>query len=178
MEEIEIGTEQQQEDIKHHAEESNEKWLLHCALLSAVLAVAAAVTGLYSAGFANEAMIEQMHASDHWGYYQAKGIKAQLTEMHSDLLESQGKQAPEALKQKLDVYHKEQQEIKDQATEEESKSSVFLQKHESLAKAVTAYQIAIAVTAMAAICRRKQFLIFTLLLSIIGTYFMVAAFWL
>ena len=24
----------------------------------------------------NEAMIEQIQASDHWGYYQAKGIKA------------------------------------------------------------------------------------------------------
>jgi hypothetical protein len=177
MEEIEISTEQQQEAIHHHAEHSGESWLLWCALISAVLAVAAAVSGLYSSHYANEAMIEQMHASDHWGYYQAKGVKAMLTEMHNDFLQSLGKPESEVLKQKIEGYHKEQQEIKDKATEEGEKSASFLHQHERLAKAVTAFQISIAITAMAAICRRKHFLIFTLLLSIAGTFFMVTAFW-
>lgn len=39
-----------------------------------------------------------------------------------------------------------------------------------------AFQIAIAITAMAAICRRKHFLIFTLFLSVFGLYFMAVTF--
>ena len=176
MEELEVSVEGQQEAINHHAEHSEERWLLYCALIAAMLAVAAAVSGLYSSHFANEAMIEQMHASNNWGYYQAKGIKAMLTEMHGDMLESEGKPVPGGIKQKIDGYHKEQEEIKNQATEEAAKSTTFLHQHETLAKAVTAFQIAIAVTAMSAICRRKHFLILTLVLSVGGILFMLSAF--
>jgi len=170
MEELEISIEDQQEAIHHHAEHSQERWLLYCALISAFLAVAAAISGLYSSHFANEAMLEQMHASDHWGYYQAKGIKAMLTEMRND------EKPSDALKAKLDQYHKEQQEIKDQATEEGKASSALLLQHESLARAVTAFQISIAITAMAAICRRRQFLILTAILAASGSIFMITAF--
>jgi len=176
MEELEISTEDQQEAISHHAEHSSERWLLYCALISAILAVAAATSGLYAAHYANEAMLEQMHASDHWGYYQAKGIKAQLTEMHSDLLEANNKSAPDVLKEKLERYKKEQEEIKTQATEEEAKSQYFMHEHETLAKSVTAFQIAIAITAMSAITRRKHFLLMTLFLVVCGSYFMASAF--
>ena len=176
MEEIEVSTEHAQETIHHHAQHSNEGWLLHCALLSAFLAVAAAVAGLYSAHFANEAMIEQMQATDKWSYYQAKGIKAMLTEMRGDILESEGKKTPNTLVQKLATYRKEQEEIKTEAAEKAEESAHFLHQHEILAKSTTAFQISIAITAMAAISRRKHFLLLTLALSIAGAYFMAIAF--
>ena len=176
MEELEVSVEDQQEAINHHAEHSKESWLLFAALISAVLAVAAATCGLYAAHYANEAMLEQMHATDHWGFYQAKGIKAVITEMHSDLLEKNKAGAADALKEKLARYKKEQEEIKEQATEEENKSQYFMHQHETLAKSVTAFQIAIAITAMAAITKRHHFLYMTLLLSLGGLYFAAVAF--
>lgn len=78
----------------HHEEASEERaehgprWVSWCAVISAVLAVAAAVAGLYSGHFANEAMLERIQASDQWGYYQAKGVKAAISELahHDDTL--------------------------------------------------------------------------------------------
>ena len=176
MEEIEVSVEGQQETINHHAQHAKEDWMLLAALISAVLAVAAATCGLYASHYANEAMLEQMHATDHWGYYQAKGIKAVMTEMHSDLLEANNRAAPDALKETLARYKKEQDEIKEQATEEENKSQFFMHQHETLAKSVTAFQIAIAITAMAAITKRKHFLYMTLVLAVGGLYFAAQAF--
>ena len=176
MEEIEVSVEDQQEAINHHAEHGKESWLLYCALISAVLAVAAATCGLYASHYANEAMLEQMKATDNWGYYQAKGIKAELAKMHSDLLEASKRQAPAELKDNLARYKKEQDDSHDKATEESKQSEYFMQQHETLAKSVTAFQIAIAITAMSAITRRKHFLYMTLALVAGGLYFATLAF--
>ncbi len=170
MEEIEVSTETQMEEIHHHAEHSGERWLLYCALISAFLAVGGAITGLYAAHYANEAMLEQMHASDHWGYYQAKGIKAAIIESRLE-----GTATP-ALQDKLDRYKKEQEEIKTEATQEETASRYFMHQHEVLARAITAFQVSIAITAISAITRRKHFLILTFILATLGCIFSAQAF--
>jgi hypothetical protein len=46
------------------------------ALSTAILAVLAAIASLLSGEHANEAMMNQIEASDQWGHYQAKSIKA------------------------------------------------------------------------------------------------------
>ena len=176
MEEVEVSVEHQHEAVHHHAEHSDEKWLLYSALISSCLAVAAAICGLHASHSANNAMLSQMHATDHWGYYQAKGIKASIAEMRADLLEADKYPGPQALTDKLDRYKKEQQEIKDEATSEESKSQFFMEKYEILAEAVTSFQVAITITAISAITRRKHFLLLTFALAIIGLYFMALAF--
>ena len=176
MESVEVSVEDQHETIHHHAEHSTERWLLYSALISSFLAVAAAICGLHASHSANKAMIAQMHASDQWGYYQAKGVKANITEMHSDILETNHQPIPQELKDKLEHYKKEQQDIKVQATEDEKKSEYFMDKYETLATAVTAFQIAITVTATSAITKRKHFLLFTLALALGGAYYMAVAF--
>jgi hypothetical protein len=45
-------------------------------LSTAILAVSAAIAGLLSGQHVNEAMMNQMKASDQWNYYQAKSIKS------------------------------------------------------------------------------------------------------
>src|SRR2546427_1180411 len=52
--------------------------LFRSALSAAVLAALAAVASLLSGHYSNEAMLEQLRASDQWNYYQAKGIKASV----------------------------------------------------------------------------------------------------
>jgi len=74
MEEIEVPTEQLQEQLNERTRESQEKWILMVALTAAILAVFAAINALLAGHYANEAMIEQLKASDQWAYYQAKGI--------------------------------------------------------------------------------------------------------
>ena len=83
-EEIESPVESVSEDLHHHAEHSSESWLKWCALLAATYAVLAAVAGLQSSHFANDAMIEQIdgHRLDRtvhsWKSFTAKQINRRL----------------------------------------------------------------------------------------------------
>lgn len=71
MEEAEVPLEQTHEHVNHSAEHSGERWISWVALSTALLAVLAAIAGLLSGKHANEAMISQIEAADHWAYYQA-----------------------------------------------------------------------------------------------------------
>ncbi|NJE11498.1 DUF4337 family protein, partial [Thermococcus sp. MAR1] len=79
MEEIEVPTEHLHETIKEKAEALGEgNWLMGVAISTALMAVFAALGSLFAGHHSNEALIEQIHASDQWAYYQAKGIKAEI----------------------------------------------------------------------------------------------------
>jgi hypothetical protein len=60
-------------------------------LSTAILAVLAAITGLLSGMHANEAMMDQIEASDQWNYYQAKSIKASVLDAKMSLAPRQMK---------------------------------------------------------------------------------------
>src|SRR5712691_13332524 len=76
MEEAEVPLEHLQEHVHESAEHNGAPWISWVALSTALLAVLAAIAGLLSSKHANEAMINQIEASDQWSYYQAKSIKA------------------------------------------------------------------------------------------------------
>ncbi|MBC7740841.1 MAG: DUF4337 domain-containing protein [Bdellovibrionaceae bacterium] len=170
MDEIEVPLEQSQEHINHaalHADSKNQSMMSMAAVLSAFLAVAAAISALFSGHYANEAMIEQIRASDQWAYYQAKGIKAGLVQMHYELSPS------EKLKQKIEVYKEEQEKINEKANVLEESSRHHLHLHESLAASVTLFQVAIALTAIAVLTRRKHFLWVSTSFGLLGLLWML-----
>lgn len=173
MEEIEAPIEQVQEVINHHAHESKETWIGNVALTSALLAVLAAVTALLSADHANEAMIEQIQASDHWGYYQAKGIKAAVLGGKIEMLGSLGKLVSEKDEQKLESYKKDQEEISEKAKEKEHSSESHLKHHVIFARGVTMFQVAIGIAAISILTRRRRFFYLGLGFSLAGLLFLV-----
>ena len=85
MSEIEVPTEHLHEAIKEKAEaalkgiQHKEKaWSLYVAISTALMAVLAAISSLFAGHHSNEALVDQIRASDQWAYYQAKGIKAEI----------------------------------------------------------------------------------------------------
>src|ERR1019366_5997468 len=81
MEEIEVPTEHLNEAINEKAEElreSESRWILFVAISTALMAVLAALSSLFAGHHSNEALIQQIKASDQWAYYQAKSIKAEI----------------------------------------------------------------------------------------------------
>src|SRR6202047_3848970 len=118
MEEAEVPLEHLQEQIHHRAEHGGEAWLSQVALSTATLAVLAAIAGLLSGMHANEAMMSQIQASDQWGYYQAKSIKAAVLDAKIALSNSPN----EADAQKRDRYEKEQEEIKTEAENKQAEA--------------------------------------------------------
>ncbi len=167
-EEIEVPTEHLQEDLEHAAEHSQENWIMKVALTAALLSVLAAITALFASHYANEAMIEQIQASDQWAFYQAKGIKSAVLESKMDLLIRMGKEADPKDVKNAERYKDEQKDIKNDATEKQEASATYLVHHNALAKGVTLFQIAIAICAISALTRRKWLWYGSILLGIAG----------
>jgi hypothetical protein len=156
-EELEPPTEHLHETLQEHALEHSEGagWMAQVALSSAIIAVIAAVSAMLGGHHANEAMLEQMRANDDWAYFQAKGIKAALVETKRDLLSALAKEARDQDREKLAEYRKEQKEIEDKAHEEEKASREHMARHGVLSRAVTTSQVAIALSAISVLTRKK-----------------------
>src|SRR6202045_1239385 len=114
MEEAEVPL----EDLQEHVHHSAEKWISWVALSTAILAVLAAIAGLLSGKHANEAMMSQIEASDQWGYYQAKSIKASVLDAKIAL--STAPSEPDTAKR--DRYEKDQEEIKTEAEHKQAEA--------------------------------------------------------
>jgi hypothetical protein len=176
-EEIEVPTEHLHEAMEEGVEESKEKWILGVALSSALLAGFAAVAALSAGHNANEAMLDQIKASDSWNYYQAKGIKAAILGSKMELLKTL-RHAPSADDTaKLAQYKDEQDKISDEAKEDQESSENHLKHHENLAFSVTFFQVAIAVGAISALARRRAFWFVSLGFGVIGLIFLSMGFW-
>jgi len=175
MEEIEVPTDHLHEEIHEKAEGQKDKWILYVALSTAFMAVLAAVAGLLAGHHANEALIERVKASDQWNYYQAKNLKAEIVASSDRLLHSLSPNAPvEDHKADLARYEREKDSIKRTAEEAEKLSEKHLDRHVPLASAVTAFQIAIAISAISLLTKRKQFWYMGLLLMLAGVGFLIA----
>lgn len=170
MEEIEVPLEQTQEHLQHEslhgghgggghgggAEIAGFSLINIGAVMSAVLAVFAAICALLAGHYSNEAMIEQIKASDQWSYYQAKGIKGALQEFRLEMNATDGEKV-DKIKERIEKYKKDQEGIQEQAKEKEEASEKLLTWHERLAMSVTFFQVAIAVIAIGVLTRKRFF---------------------
>ena len=174
MEEIEVPVDQIQDDmhervheeLEHHHPSSGLSSKV--ALSSAIFAVFAAIAALQAGHHSNEAMIEQIKASDHWSYYQAKGIKAAILSSRSDLLAELGRPKDEKMEAKLESYKKDQEDISEKAQEKENESAKHLAIHIVFARAVTMFQVAITIAAISILTHKKRFWYFSIGFGAIG----------
>ena len=171
-EEIEVPTEHLHEKMEEEAEHKG-GWIARVAVSSALLAVAAAISALLAGHHANEAMLEQMQATDQWAFYQAKGIKASVLESKSEMLEALGKPATPEDHARIAKYSGEQKTIEDKGHELEESSEKHMERHGQLARAVTIFQIAIAMGAIAVLARRPKLWFVSLALGFAGLVFLV-----
>ncbi len=177
MEEIEVPVESAQEELQHHAEHSGERWIAQVALSSAIFAVLAAIAALLAGHHSNEAVIEEIQASNQWGYFQAKGIKADILDSRIELLELGGKAASEADRDRRAKLAKEKEEISQKAKELQESAEAHLRTHHTLATSVTFFQITIAIGAIAALTRRRRFWLVSLATGWVGVVFFVQGVW-
>ena len=168
METPEVPLEHAHEEMIHHAHESGDPWIMGVALTAALLAVLAAITALLGEEYADEAMHAQIKSSDQWSYYQAKSIKAAIVANRIATFEALGKPVGDAVRAQLKRYEKEQDEIKEKAKELEAEAKVDLAHHAWLGRGVTMFQIAIAISAISVLTRRKAFWLVAIAFGIVG----------
>jgi len=153
------------------AENQRDAWLQWLALATALFAVLAAIASLKSGQVANasllrmnEATLKQAQASDAWSYFQAKGIKQITREAEEDVLSVS--HAPDDLIAKAhaeaDRYKSEQEDIEKEARRlEQEQRDLVVQSRQDLGRlhrlfySITMLQIAIGLSAIAALIARR-----------------------
>jgi hypothetical protein len=177
------------QELKQNLEEVNEHahgaapthWIRWLSLSTAVIAVVAAIASLESGSYAdeaivrkNDAILHQSKADDAWGYYQAKGIEAAIygTQAESaptpDLASQWRSNAQRELQERTDARHTAEQEAQAVArADEESQHDLHV--HHHFAKSVTVFQVAIALSAIAALARKRVMWWISLGFGLVGT---------
>jgi hypothetical protein len=176
-------------------------WLRYLPLSTAIIAVFAAVASLLSGSSSNEAILEksdamlnQSRASDQWAYYQAKSVKQKLSADEARIVDVAGEAVkdlrPEvqarfaALKTGFDAearrYDADTKKIEadarhyeEQVKDSEERSAALMERHHRFAFAVTLLQIAIALSAIAALTRRRPLWYLGLAVSVAGAVMFV-----
>ena len=168
-EELDVDTDKLHETIHEELEHTGGRFLRRIALTTAVLAALAAVASLEAGSTINEALLlkteatrAQAEASDQWAFYQAKGIKAAVLDASRAAWLAQSKNAPAEFEQNVARYATEQQDIQREAHDKErvrdeksAEADRLLARHRGFASAVTLFQIAIALGAVAALTRTQ-----------------------
>jgi len=113
--------------------------------------------------YKNEAAIQKTSASNQWNYYQAKSNKQNLAELSIVLTRGDDR---EKYMQEVVRYKKEKEEIKQDAEKLEAKakaadekSEIEMHVHERWALATTLLQIAIALSAITLLTRKRWLLV-------------------
>jgi len=151
------------------AEEKKEPWLNYLALTTVIFAVCATLSTLKGGGFSTRSVMSQAQASDQWAYFQSKSIKSYVYELQKERFEmdvktvKSGSLASEYRK-KIDGYGEKIKRYEDEKTEIKKKAETLetvrdeAQKHSgAFGLAAMFLQIAILLSSIAALMKRKLF---------------------
>jgi hypothetical protein len=176
-EELETGDLKEQIDQRLEDQEGHHEgghagalpWLRYLSLSTAIIAVVAAVASLMSGASSNEALLEkseamlaEARASDRWAYFQAKGMKGALAEGEAQILGDTKPELAARFHSEAKRYRGEGEQIQEEARKLEDevaksneRSAAHMERHHKFAISVTLLQIAIALSAIAALTRRR-----------------------
>jgi hypothetical protein len=163
------------------AEEKKEPWLNWLALSTVILAVCATLATFKGGGFSTRSVMSQTRASDQWSFYQAKSIKGYIYEMQKDKLELElkgmGGKSPQAeeYRKKIEEYGKKvaKYEGEKAAIQKDAKNFEAVrdeaQKHsQAFGIAVIFLQIAILLSSIAALLKKKPVWLLGVAVGIVG----------
>ncbi len=153
-----------------HGEGKSPSWIKYLSLTTAMVAVLAAVASLLSGSNSNEAILEKSNAmlnqslaSDQWAFYQAKSLKGSLAQSEAEIVMESKPAVAAKFVEDAKRYKSEGEEIQKKATELEKdvrenneECEHLMHKHHKFAITVTLLQISIALSAIAALTRRKE----------------------
>jgi Domain of unknown function (DUF4337) len=190
MPEEEIETQELKEKLEEAQEHAHHvrggaPWITLLSLSTAIIAVLAAVAALESGSHANAAIVEkndavlhQSKADDAWAYYQAKGVEAVVYATQAEgasrpELSTRWRSEAEREKTERAEARKSAEEEEKLVTEMNEKSEHSLHVHHQFAKSVTIFQVSIALSAIAALARRKPMWWVSLAVGAAGAAFFV-----
>jgi len=170
MEDPEVPTEHLHEHIHEAAHESKDRWSMLVAISTAFMAAFAALSSLMAGHQSNEALITQIKASDQWSYYNAKGIKAEVADGVALMIGSKQADSTKAVTARKAKLKADQKVIMQKAEKLEKESEEHLNKDVILARAVTFFQIAISISAVSILSKKRPLWYISLVLFAAGIF--------
>lgn len=171
-------------------ERKKEKWLNYLALSSIVFAVCATLSTFKAGNYSTKSVLSQTQASDQWAYYQSKSIKGYLYDMQKDKLEIELKgqksaSAANEYKNRIEAYSKKIKKYEDEKAKIENDARALektrdeAQRHSgAFGMAVVYLQLAIVLSSIAALMKKRFVWIIGLALGIVGIVYFANGFFL
>jgi len=174
-------------------EEKKEPWLNYLALTTVILAVVATLSTFKAGGYSTRSVLTQTQASDQWAYYQAKSIKGYLYELQKEELERElaatrrrsPRSALSGLERKIEEYARnvarydgEKKAIAVEAKRFEAVRDDATLHAQIFGIAVIFLQIAILLSSIAALMKKKAIWVTGLLSGIAGVVYFLNGFFL
>jgi Domain of unknown function (DUF4337) len=157
MEEQEVPVEHLHDIVHEHGHKVT--WAEKVALTTALFAVFAAVSSLLSTHESDLAILSRVESSDQWSYYQAKSIKGAITQNPDEKAR----------------YEREQEAIRKEAEAKAEASEYAMHVHEYCAYAVTIFQVATALGAIAVLVKLKPIWFTSIALGLAGIGLIIKA---
>lgn len=170
-------------------DEEHAGWTRFIAVFTALLAVIAAIGSLRAGLLVNEALLSKneeislrTQATDQWNYYQSKSIKGVVYATTAQLLPP-GSPALRSSLTAVARYGREQESIQAKAAgleksadEKDKTSAQDMDQHHIFAFSVSLCQIAIALSAIAALTRSRRVWVFSLAAGLAGAAALLGGF--
>lgn len=175
------------------AEEKKEKWLNYLALTTVILAVCATLSTFRGGSFSTRSVLSQSQAANQWAYFQSKSIKGYLYELQKEKLELELKALEprssqtlnDAYSSKIEFYTKKLNKYTEEKAVIEKEARNFeairdaAQKHsQAFGVAVIYLQIAILLSSIAALMKKKPVWILGSVIGAWGIINFLNGFWL
>lgn len=162
--------------------EKKESWLNWLAITTILFSASATLSTFKGGGFSTRALLAQTNASDTWALYQSKSIKQHSFELNRDLLELQsahlsGTDAA-AYQRKIAEYSASIERYKKEKGEAEAQAKSFEDEKRQDQKnggvfglAVVFLQVAIMLSGLAALLKKKPVWVVGLLFGLVGAVY-------
>jgi len=173
------------------AEEKKESWLNYLALTTVILAVCATLSTFKGGGFSTRSVMSQSQASDQWAFYQAKAIKSYMYQMQRETFELKLLDLPKNTseeikngykekivdyKKKIEKYEQEKSEIQEKAKQLEIVRDESQKHSQAFGMAVIFLQIAILLSSIAALLKKKMVWYGALAAGLVGLFYFIDGF--
>jgi len=122
-------------------------------------------------------MIDQIRASDQWAYYQANGVKLTVLESKLETLPALGKEITTTESARVERYKAEQAEISAAAKAHQASCEDHRVRYKTIGRATTAFQIAIALSAVALLLQRNWFWFLSMAVGLVNAVFLAFGMW-
>jgi len=172
-------------------EEKKEKWLNYLAIATVLLAVSATLSTFYGQRYATRAVLNEIKSSNQWNYYQAKKIRGYLYEVQKETMETdlklrENSATPEMVgeiekriagfESKIKKWNADQDRIEKDARHYEQTRDGALVHGQAFGIAVVFLQMAILLSSIAALMKKKYVWYVGLIVGAVGLVYFVDGF--